>query len=94
MRPDALETSQPVAFFEVLSPSTRKATIVHKADEYRALPGVKYFIFLESDQVAATVWSRTDAGWTDQDFIGLEAEFALPDLGIVLPMAEIYEGVG
>lgn len=91
---DDLEATDPKALFEVLSPSTRRTDLVLKTNEYQRLPGLAHFVLLEPGGPEAILWSRLEQGdWIAERVTGLEAEIALPGLGVSLPMAEVYAGV-
>ena len=40
------------------------------------------------------VFSPGEAGWISEPMIGLHAVLRMPEIGIDVPMAEIYDGVG
>ena len=51
--------SDPVAVFEVLSPSTAGETDrITKAREYQAMPSVQRYVMIEQDRIGATVYTR------------------------------------
>lgn len=85
----------PVVVFEILSESTQATDRIVKAREYRDTPTVRRYVMLEQDRAAATIHAR-DGHATDGDrwvvTILLAGEvLELPELGIALPMAELYE---
>jgi len=46
------------------------------------------------DRMRVDLMRRRETGWVDEDPAeGLQAVVALPELGIELPLSEIYEGV-
>ena len=82
----------PVVVFEVLSPSTARDDRIVKAREYQATPSVQRYVMLEQDGVSATVYARSGETWTHEILIA-ESVLALPEIGVELPLAELYEGV-
>jgi Uma2 family endonuclease len=93
-RGDALDSSEPVVFFEVLSPSTRKIDFIRKPDEYKRVPTLKHFVVLDPARPYGFVWSRDAEGeWSEVVVEGLEAAIDLPGVALSLPMAEVYEGL-
>ena len=48
---------------------------------------------LEQDRAAATVFAREAGGWTGRLVAGLGAVLALREVGVELPLGEVYEGV-
>ncbi len=64
-----------------------------KLREYAAPPSLRRYVVLESEARAATVHFRASGadGWSSAAF-GIEDSLALPEIGVEVPMAEIYEG--
>ena len=84
----------PVVVFEVISPTSGRIDRVVKLREYAAVPTIRRYVIVESDAVAITVLSRDQegeafwaAGLTEEDTL------SLPEIGIELPIAAIYEGL-
>ena len=82
----------PVVVFEVLSPSTAANDRIVKAREYQATPSVWRYVMLEQDSVGATAYARAGAGWT-HDILIVGSVLALPEIGVELPLEELYEGI-
>ena len=82
----------PVAVFEVISPSTARTDRILKNQEYRDTPSVRYYVMLEQDFAGAMVFSRSDAKWIGALVAG-DGVISLPEIEVELPMAELYEGV-
>jgi len=49
-------------------------------------------VMLEQDRVAATVFSRQEGGWIGH-LVGEGETLHLPEIGLELPLAELYEGL-
>jgi Uma2 family endonuclease len=82
----------PVVIFEVLSPSTAGTDHGVKNGEYAATPSVRRYVMLEQDRIAATVFARTGDDWVGRLILG-DVTLDLPEIGISLPLAELYGGV-
>jgi len=82
----------PVVVFEVLSPSTTRNDRIVKAREYQATPSVQRYVMLEQDSVNAVVYARSCEAWTHEILVA-DSMLALPEIGVELPLAELYEGV-
>jgi Uma2 family endonuclease len=82
----------PVVVFEVLSPSTARVDRIVKAREYQATPSVRRYVMLEQDGVGATVYARAGETWTHEILVA-GAMLALPEIGVELPLSELYEGL-
>jgi Uma2 family endonuclease len=84
--------TDPVVVFEVLSPSTASVDRIVKNQEYRRTPSIQRYVMLEQDRVGAMVFGRDGDDWVGHVLAG-EAAVPLPEIGIELPLAELYEGV-
>ena len=92
----------PVVIFEILSPSTANDDLGAKKLEYQALPSVQSYIVLQQTHRSAQVFRRVAetasddekaAEWTFEFIVGPDAAIALPEIGVAIPLAEIYDGV-
>jgi Uma2 family endonuclease len=103
--PDALVTRTPapgsaklvpgvVVVFEVLSPSSVRTDRVDKVREYAAITSIRRYIIGEQDAPVLTVLHRAEAsaGWDTLPLAAGET-LDLPELGIALPVDEIYAGL-
>jgi Uma2 family endonuclease len=90
--PGALVVHDPVVVFEILSPSTSDKDHFEKNLEYRDTPSIQRYVILEQSCRGATVFSRDADDWVGHVLTdGHDLE--LPEVGITLAMAELYEGV-
>jgi len=90
--PGATVTSDPVVIFEVLSKGTARVDRVEKNREYRTIASVTHYVMLEQDEIAATVLERSGEDWISH-LLGATDTLLLPDVGIEIPLAELYEGL-
>lgn len=84
---------EPAVIFEVLSPSTRRIDEGEKKDAYLAIPSLGVYLLVEQDMPFLVAYRRTDHGFVREEYEGLGAILPLPEIGIDLPLAEIYEAV-
>jgi Uma2 family endonuclease len=84
--------TDPVVVFEIISPSTSSIDRIIKNREYRDTPSIQRYVLLEQDRQAATVFSRDHDDWVGHLFAG-DTELAMPEIGISVPLAELYAGV-
>ena len=87
-----LVVTDPVVVFEVLSPSTASTDIGAKNQEYRDTPSIQRYVMLAQDRQQATVFARINSDWIGHIVSG-NASLMMPEIGIEIPMAELYEGV-
>ena len=70
------------------------STIDHivKNQEYRDTPSIQRYVMLEQDRQAATVFARQGDDWAGHVVDG-DVVLAMPEIGVELPLAELYDGV-
>lgn len=82
----------PVLVVEVLSESTAKHDLTRKRLAYEAIPSLRRIVYVSTDEPRLDLRVRDASGtWRDDALEGLDASLALPELGLTLPLAEIYE---
>lgn len=89
---DSTVAGDPVVIFEVLSKSTARTDRIAKNWEYASTASVRRYVMLEQDQVAATMFERAGEDWIGHILVG-DAVIRMPEIGIELPLAELYEGL-
>jgi Uma2 family endonuclease len=91
--PKATVVADPVVVFEILSESSSHTDLVAKNAEYRACASIRRYVVLEQAEPGALAFVRKGEEWAAETCSGEGATLALPELGIGIPLAEIYEGV-
>lgn len=100
---DALSTTEPVILIEVLSPSSIGTDMTEKPTEYGSLPSLAAYIVASQDEPIVWAWIReSDGDGTPTgpmpvkpiEISGREAAISIPALALLLPLAEIYRGIG
>ena len=90
----SLEARNPVAVFEVLSPTTRKIDRSVKLQEYRRHPGLRTIVHIDPDEMDVIVYTRNASGdWDDERFEHPEDTVRVADTPVALQLATIYDGV-
>ena len=84
------DTITPTAVFEVLSPSTALTDRRVKAIEYAAVPAIMVYVLLEQDRPEIIVRRRSN-GWEAESLVGADAVLELPEIGMSIPLAFIYD---
>jgi Uma2 family endonuclease len=88
------EARNPVAVFEVMSPSTRGAELLTKHGEYVRHPTIQMIVSIDPDIVDMLVSARqTDGSWLDIRLQSRQDSFRLPVSDVMLTLDEIYEGL-
>jgi Uma2 family endonuclease len=99
---EATVAHDPVVIFEILSTSTANDDLGAKKAEYQALPSVQSYIVLQQTHRSAQVFRRVEEAtsdeeksgeWTFEFIVGRDAMIALPEIGVTIPLAEIYDGI-
>src|ERR1700722_13134766 len=81
----------PAVLFEVLSRRTRRVDEGEKKDAYLTMPSLSVYAMIEQETAAAVVFRRTESGIVREVYEGLDAVVPLSEVGIDLPLGEIYE---
>lgn len=84
---------RPVVIFEVLSKRTRRLDQGEKKDGYLQLPSLSVYAIVEQEMPKVVVYRRRGTEFMDEVYEGLEATIPLPEIGVLLPLSEIYRGV-
>jgi Uma2 family endonuclease len=84
--------ADPVIVFEILSSGTLNSDLVEKNAEYRATASVQRYVLLQQTHAGATVFSRKGEDWV-ADIVKAAEMLRLPEIGIEIPLAEIYVDV-
>jgi Uma2 family endonuclease len=90
----SLEARNPVAVFEILSPTTKKIDRSVKLQEYRRHPNLRVIVHLDPDLMDVIVFTRDSTGdWNDVRLDQAEDRIVVPDLPVSLRLADLYDGV-
>jgi Uma2 family endonuclease len=85
--------TDPVVIFEVVSESSVTTDFVTKNAEYRATPSVQRYVVLQQTKAAAAVFFRKGDDWVSDMLSGEDAILDMPEIGIQIPLSEIYRRV-
>ena len=91
--PNATYVDDPVVIFEILSKSSVKEDYGPKLSEYQSIPSLQRYVILQQTHRAAMIFARAGDGWDYEFTFGDAAVLAMPEIGISVPLAEIYEGI-
>jgi len=84
----------PVAIFEVLSPSTEKYDRGLKFQLYRTIDSLKDYLLLNQEGVLVEQFTRRPDGiWTLRDCRGPDEELKIDSIGVAIPLQRIYDQV-
>ncbi len=93
---DEYTIANPVALFEVLSPSTRVYDRNTKSEEYKKIPSLIYYIMLDSERARVECRRRVD----NDSWIEIAPLASLSDTlqifvsrEVIIPLASLYEGI-
>lgn len=81
----------PAVIFEVLSPSTEALDRGGKFAAYRQIETLTDYVLVEPEHVFVDHYRRTPEGWLLKNYTHRTDALQLPDLGIDLPLDEIYD---
>jgi Uma2 family endonuclease len=91
--PDDSFQDEPAVIVEVLSRRTRRIDEGEKKDAYLTIPSLGVYVLVEQEAAAVVAFRRTEAGFVREVYEGMEAVIPLGEIGIDLPLAELYETV-
>ncbi len=90
----SLEARNPVAVFEVLSPTTRQLDRSEKLQEYLRHPSLTTIVHIDPGIMDVMVYTRGDDGsWGTERLGEPGSTIRIPELPVSLALASIYEGV-
>ncbi len=92
IRLDSTVAPDPVVIFEVLSKGTARTDRIVKNREYASTSSVQRYVMLEQAQIAGTMFERVGDDWVGH-LLGANSILTMPEIGIELPLAELYEGL-
>lgn len=86
---------RPTAVFEVLSDSTEAVDRGEKLYNYRRVPTLNTYTLVSQEGPRVEVYRRRldGSGWTYDVAEGVDAKLSLEPPGLLLTLAEIYEGL-
>ena len=84
---------RPAGLFEIISEETGRVDDGEKRIPYLQLPSLHAYARIEQERPEVVVDRRTPEGWKSERVSGLDAVVRLPELGIELPLAELFERV-
>lgn len=90
---DALFADAPSVILEVLSPSTRRNDEVQKFRDYLTIPSLQTYILAETEAPFLTIHRRDGDHFSREILSGADAVLELPEVGLSIPLAELYQGV-
>jgi len=91
--PGAKVVAEPVVVFEILSPRTENEDLVVKNADYRATPSIQRYVILQQQQAGAMMFTRKGEDWVTELVTGDGAALQMPEIGVVIPLAELYADV-
>ncbi len=84
---------RPVLVVEVESPSTSAIDRREKLMAYRKLESLIEYLMLAQDRISAHIFRRDqDGNWSSEE-LGSQSELRLESVGVILPLASLYEGI-
>lgn len=82
---------QPTLIIEVLSPSTRKADLSQKFNDYQQIASLEEYVAIEQEVMRVDIFRRCD-DWAGTRYEkGDEVEFI--SIGLTLPIADVYKRI-
>ncbi len=83
----------PVVLVEVISGATCRLDEGEKRDAYLTIGSLSLLLLVEQNSPAILVYRRQDQGFVREAYEGLQTVVPLDEIGISLPLAEVYAAV-
>lgn len=91
-RHDPYLVRQPVLVAEILSPSTAEYDRTTKFENYQQMPSLRHYLLISQSAWTVEWFRRDEVGqWIYTLLTGAESVLEIPDLGLVLPLRELYD---
>ena len=87
------DTTDAIALFEIMSPSTASRDLKWKRAAYTSLPALLHYVVVAQDAADVVVFAR-DNDFAEKRFNSPDAVIALASLDVSLPLSEIYRDTG
>ena len=92
--PKTYESRNPIAVFEVLSPTTRLNDRAEKLPEYMRHPSLKTIVHIDPDRMDVLVYFRAaDGQWDTQRMLLADNILRVADTSVAISLDDIYRGV-
>jgi Uma2 family endonuclease len=92
--PNATIATLPRVVVEVLSPTTRDFDTIGKLEEYKLVDSLERIVVIEPNAPEIIIWARgADRSWRKDFRLGLDQEIDTPEIGVTLPLKEVYDEV-
>ncbi len=92
--PEATQMDDPVLLVEVLSPSTAQFDLTRKKRAYEAIPSLRALVYVVPEEPLVLVLRRGEGdAWREELVEGTDAILDLPEIGIQVPLSEIYADI-
>jgi Uma2 family endonuclease len=87
--------SKPTLVIEVLSPSTMRFDQTKKRDEYKSVPSLRAIVFVDPGVPVLRILERASdvEAWPGRLIRGLDETADIPNLGIRIPLRDVYDGL-
>jgi Uma2 family endonuclease len=91
-RYDPYLVRRPVLIAEILSPSTADYDRTTKFENYQKMPSLRHYLLISQAAWIVEWFRRDEAGqWIYTLLTGPDSILEIPDLGLVLPLRELYD---
>nr|WP_318658520.1 hypothetical protein [Indioceanicola profundi] len=79
---------------EILSPTNTASEMNRKRAFYKEVAAIRDILEFEQDEAACTLLRHRGDVWVEERVAGTEALLRLDSIGVDIPLADIYHGIG
>lgn len=83
----------PLVLIEILSSSTEPYDRGEKFVRYQRIPSLSHYLLVAQDRVKCDHYARVERGWLLRSYDERDGTVRLEDLGLDLPLADVYANV-
>jgi Uma2 family endonuclease len=84
---------EPLLIVEILSPGTDRDDVFVKLPAYKRIPSLQEILYVETEQVGATIYRRDGSDWEAMDLVGPEARLQLETVGLDIALGTLFRGI-
>jgi len=91
---NGLEAQCPIFAMMIVSQTRRCFDLIEKIEDLKKVKSLTHILLVDPDFPQVRFYNRSHGGqWTSQRVVGLKSSVIIPNIGIILTLSLLYEGV-